>query len=81
MTRPQRLHYLLLLIVPLVLRRPDFPALWLLPIVLWSCPWFEIGDGSQPFVPALLVAMLVLGLIDRRESPVLRDASAWTPLP
>lgn len=76
------LHYLVLLIVPLGLRRPDFSALWLLPIVLWVCPRSENGDGFQPFVPALVAAaMLALVLIDRRESPVLRDASVRAPLP
>ena len=49
--------------------------------MLWVCPRSENGDGIQPFVPAIVAAaMLVLVLIDRRESPVLRDASARTPL-
>lgn len=63
------LHYLVLLIVPLALRRPHFSALWLLPIALWVCPRSENGDGLQPFVPALVVAvMLALLLVDRRDS-------------
>ena len=57
------LHYIVLLAVPLAISRPRFALLWLLPIVLWMCPRAGNGDGIQPFVPALVVAALVAGML------------------
>jgi hypothetical protein len=57
------LHYFVLLSVPLAIARPRFSALWLLPIVLWMCPRSGNGDGVQPFVPAILVAVLVVAVV------------------
>ena len=59
------LHYLALLVVPLGLMRPRFSALWLLPIVLWVSPKSENGVGFEPFVPALVAAVLLLVLLVR----------------
>jgi hypothetical protein len=53
------LHYLTLLIAPLGLARPRFSALWLLPIVLWVSPRSENGEGLEPFLPMVVVVVLV----------------------
>lgn len=75
------LHYLVLLVVPLGLRRPDFSPLWLLPIVLWVCPRSENGEGLQPFVPAIVATtMLALILVDRHEGRVPRGVSPRVPV-
>ena len=57
------LHYLTLLTVPLAISRPRFSAVWLLPILLWVCPRGWNGDGLQPYIPALLVALLFVILV------------------
>jgi alpha-1,2-mannosyltransferase len=62
------LHYLTLLIAPLGVLRPRFSPLWLVPIVLWVSPRDENGDGLQPFVPALVVALLLIVMLIRRPS-------------
>ena len=61
------LHYLVLLAVPLAIARPRFSAIWLVPIVLWVCPRAENGDGLQPFVPALVVLLLLALIVDRPD--------------
>jgi Glycosyltransferase family 87 len=57
------LHFYVLLAVPLAIARPRFSPIWLLPIVLWVCPRSGNGDGLQPFVPAAVLAMLLVALI------------------
>ena len=57
------LHYLVLLVVPLGLLRPRFSALWLLPIVLWLSPRSGNGEGLEPFMPAVVVATMVIFLL------------------
>ncbi len=57
------LHYLALLVVPLGSMRPRFSAIWLLPIVLWVSPKSENGAGLEPFLPALVAAVLVLAML------------------
>ena len=59
------LHYLTLLIAPLGLARPRFSALWLLPIVLWVSPRDENGGGLHPFVPMVVVIVLIALLVAR----------------
>ena len=61
------LHYLTLLAVPLAILRPRFSGVWLLPILLWVCPRGWNGDGVQPYVPALLVALLFVILVARPQ--------------
>lgn len=58
-------HYLAILVVPLALARPRFSALWLLPAVLWLSPREGNGDGLEPFLPALVVLLLVAVLLAR----------------
>jgi hypothetical protein len=58
-------HYLAILVVPLALARPRFSALWLLPAVLWLSPRVGNGDGLEPFLPALVVVLLVSLLLAR----------------
>lgn len=53
------LHYIVVLLVPLGLLRPRFSVVWLLPIALWVSPRVENGDGLEPFVPAVLVVVLL----------------------
>jgi hypothetical protein len=55
-------HYLALLAVPLALARPRFGVVWVLPVLLWLSPRAGNGDGIEPFLPAI-VAALVLGVI------------------
>lgn len=70
------LHYLTLLIAPLGLARPRFSPLWLLPIVLWVSPRDENGDGLQPFVPMVVVVVLIALLLVRpRAQPALEGSS------
>jgi len=58
-------HYLVLLVVPLALARPRFSALWLLPIVLWASKPGAPRDGLEPFLPALVVVVLLFILLAR----------------
>jgi hypothetical protein len=67
------LHYLVLLVVPLANSRPRFSAIWLLPIVLWVCPRDGHGEGIQPFLPAVVVVVILALLVarpSRRGEPV-----------
>jgi alpha-1,2-mannosyltransferase len=57
------LHYLVLLSVPLAVARPRFSPIWLVPILLWVCPREGHGDGLQPFLPALVVAVLLVAIL------------------
>jgi hypothetical protein len=57
------LHFYVLLVVPLAIARPRFAPIWLLPIVLWVCPRAGNGDGVQPFIPAAVVAVLLVALV------------------
>ena len=57
------LHYPVLLAVPLGIARPRFAPIWLLPIVLWVCPRAANGDGMQPFIPAIVVAVMLVALL------------------
>ncbi len=71
------LHYLVLLIVPLGLARPRFTAVWLLPIVLWVGPRSSHGDGLEPFLPAVVTALLLTVLLVRpRGGNVAMEAAA-----
>ena len=51
--------------MPLGLARPRFSAVWLLPIVLWVCPRGGNGTGLQPFLPALVMLVLMLVVLLR----------------
>ncbi|HLG09193.1 MAG TPA: glycosyltransferase family 87 protein [Gaiellaceae bacterium] len=69
-------HYLSLLVVPLALARPRFSAIWLLPVVLWLSPRLDNGHGLQPFLPALVVLLLVSLLLARpRVANVVAEAA------
>jgi hypothetical protein len=57
------LHYLVLLVVPIAIARPRFSAIWLLPIVLWVCPRDGHGEGLQPFLPAVVVLLILATLV------------------
>lgn len=76
------LHYLVLLAVPLGILRPRFTGLWLLPVVLWFSPRSGNGVGIEPFVPALVVAAMVLVLLLPRRpwfgSPPAHSAEVTT---
>lgn len=61
-------HYLCLLIVPLGIARPRFSPLWLLPAVLWIAPRVGHGDGVEPFLPALVAAVLVVAIVVPRPA-------------
>lgn len=52
-------HSLVLLFVPLGIARPGFSLLWLLPVVLWLSPRAGHGEGLEPFLPALVAAVLL----------------------
>ena len=69
------LHYLALLVVPLGLLRPRFTMLWLLPIVLWPLAKSGNGEGIEPFVPALVVAFMVVVLCSSPDLSPGRRAS------
>jgi len=69
-------HYLMFLLVPLALARPRFTAAWLLPVVLWLSPRLGHGDGVQPFLPALVVGVLLYLMLARpKERPVVAEAA------
>jgi alpha-1,2-mannosyltransferase len=70
------LHYLVLLVVPLGIARPRFAPIWLVPIVLWICPRASNGDGVQPFIPAIVVAVMLIALL---ASPGVARRSAESP--
>jgi hypothetical protein len=57
------LHYFVLLAVPVGIARPRFAPLWLVPIVLWVCPRAANGDGVQPFIPAIVVAVMLVAIL------------------
>jgi len=63
-------HYLVLLVVPLALRRPRFSAVWLLPVVLWLSPRAGDADGLEPFLPAFVVIAFLYVLLARPHSRV-----------
>lgn len=71
------IHYLTLLIAPLGVLRPRFSVVWLLPIVLWVSPRVENGDGVQPFVPALVVALILFALLWGRDRDHDVEAAEW----
>ena len=54
------LHYLVVLLVPLAIARPRFSAVWLLPLLLWLTPLNGNGEAIQPFLPALVAAVLIV---------------------
>jgi hypothetical protein len=64
------LHYLVLLLVPLAVARPRFSALWLLPLLLWLSPRAGHGDGVEPFLPALVVTVMIAALLSRSTARV-----------
>jgi len=66
------LHYYVLLAVPLALSRPEFSAIWLLPIVLWVCPRYDSGGDLQRALP-ILATGLVLSATLRRDAAVLEE--------
>lgn len=66
-------HYLVVLVVPLALARPRFSVVWLFPAVLWLSPRVANGDGLEPFLPALVVVLVVSFLLTR---PRLGNAAA-----
>lgn len=69
-------HYLLFLLVPLALARPRLSAAWLLPVALWLSPRLGHGEGLQPFLPALVVGVLLYVMLARsREQPVVAEAA------
>jgi hypothetical protein len=59
------LHYFALLVVPIVLLRPRFGPLWLLPLLLWPCPVMLSTATWWPLAP-LAVFTVVLGIAIRR---------------
>lgn len=67
-------HYLSLLFVPLGIARPRFSAIWVLPVVLWIAPRVGNGHGIEPFLPALVAAVLVGTVLLR--TPPRREAAA-----
>src|SRR5207249_12246693 len=50
--------YLLLLLVPLAAARPQFSAIWVLPVVLWVVP-SSTRDPFEKVLPVLVGALLV----------------------
>lgn len=58
-------HYLVLLAVPLAIERPQFSAIWLLPIALWMSPRAGNGGGVETVLPILVAASLVALLVAR----------------
>jgi alpha-1,2-mannosyltransferase len=59
------LHYLVLLLVPLAIARPQFSAVWLMPLLLFLTPLNGNGESIQPLLPALVAAaVLTLVLVE-----------------
>lgn len=63
-------HYLVLLAVPLAIERPQFSAIWLLPIVLWMSPRAGNGGGGVETVLPIIVAAALVALLLARPRPV-----------
>jgi alpha-1,2-mannosyltransferase len=68
-------HYLLLLLAPLGLARPRFSVIWLLPVVLWLSPHPGDPGTLQAFLPAVVVAILLVVLLARPPQPTARKAA------
>ena len=58
-------HYLVVLFIPLAIARPRFTWPWLLPVLPWLSPRAGHGDGLEPFVPALVVAAILVVVSQR----------------
>ena len=69
------LHFFVLLVVPLVIARPRFSAIWLLPVVLWVCPRNSNGHGVEPLLPVAVAAVL-LAVALARPDPRPQSSSA-----
>ena len=69
-------HYLVVLAVPLGIARPRFSLIWLLPIVLWLSPRSANGDGLEPFIPAIVTAILLMALLARPRRSLPGGATA-----
>ncbi len=61
-------HYLALLAVPLALARPRFGLVWLVPALLWLSPRAGNGDGIEPFLPAIVAAVVLTTILSRARS-------------
>lgn len=70
------LHYLVLFSVPLGLLRPRFGLLWLAPVLLWPLARSGNGEGIEPFVPALVVAVMVALLVVPEKADARSPAEA-----
>jgi hypothetical protein len=53
------LHYFVLLIVPIAVRRPAFVATWLVPMALWLCPGTNVRVQTWQIAVALAVLAVV----------------------
>jgi hypothetical protein len=69
-------HYVCLLLVPLGIARPRFSAIWCLPAVLWIAPRAGNGDGIEPFLPALVAAVMVITLVAPPRAPRMQPQEA-----
>ena len=71
------LHYFVLLLVPVAIKRPRFTMLWLAPVLLRTCPFVGGTVGEQALV--LGVAALVLAAPAQPVSLLRRGARRTAP--
>jgi alpha-1,2-mannosyltransferase len=64
------LHYFVLLIVPLALRRPKLSPLWFFPLVLWVAP--QTNSGGSPLLIALVLGLTAATIVGGPDTPTPR---------
>jgi len=74
------LHYLVLLVVPLAIARPNFSSIWLLPAVLWIAPTPMNPEGLASAEPLLVAAIIVYATL-RPKTLIPVPTSGRAPAP
>jgi hypothetical protein len=73
------LHYATLLVVPLALRRPQFSALWLVPLALWVYPFETTGAHLWPVV--VFAAVIGVATVPARRIALRRHVGSGDAIP
>jgi len=71
------LHYTVILLVAVAVRRPVFDAVWIVPIGLWMVPTENPAGGFDFALGFCLLLLLVVLALRPSHRPSLRRADAW----